>query len=111
MNILQIGSAALMINLAGSQWAVAADWVYCIAPANQDRALYVTEPFLTGATGSALEGFHDFLNRSGLRHDTVQCPTGTDEATVRDMRRYAAEFNQRRGIKVIPVDWRPSILR
>jgi len=37
----------------------------------------VTAPFLSAIPMETMEGgFHQVLDRSGRRHDSVQCPTG-----------------------------------
>jgi hypothetical protein len=55
--------------------------------------------------------FHQLLYRSGLRHDSVQCPTGANEQAVRTMRQYAGEFNRQMGNEVVPVDWKSGTTR
>jgi hypothetical protein len=90
MNFLKVAVVALVINLAGSQCVLAAEWVFCIAPAKQERRIYITDPFFTNTSGASIEvGFRDFLNRGGLRHDTVQCPVVETEESIRAMRQYA----------------------
>jgi hypothetical protein len=112
MRLLNVAGAGLIISIAGSQFALASEWVFCIAPSDQEHKIYITAPFLTDATGFALEdGFHQFLNRSGRHHDSVQCPTGADEQSVRAMRRHADDFNQQMGVEVIPIDWGPVLIR
>jgi hypothetical protein len=104
----RLAGFSLIIVIAGMQFAAAAEWRFCIAPANQERKIYMTAPFLTGAAMEALEnGFHQTLDRSGRRHDNVQCPTGGNEQSVRAMRQHADEFNRQMGNEVVAVDWKP----
>jgi hypothetical protein len=116
MNILQklfrLAGAGLIVNVAAVPFAAAAEWRFCIAPANQEHRIYVSAPVLSSTPMEALEsGFHQALERSGRRHDSVQCPTGPDEQTVRVMRQHADEFNRQIGNEVVPVDWRPAASR
>jgi hypothetical protein len=108
--LFRLIGAGLMVNIAALQFAVAAtEWRFCIAPSNQEHKIYVTAPLLSSAPMEALEsGFHQALDRSGRRHDSVQCPTGPNEQAVRVMRQHADEFNRQLGNDVVPVDWRPA---
>jgi hypothetical protein len=109
MRFSQLASAVLIVNIAGSQFASAAEWRFCIAPANQERKIYMTAPFVSATPMETMEGgFHQVLDRSGRRHDSVQCPTGANEQAVRTMRQHADEFNRQLGIEVVPVDWKPA---
>src|SRR5580692_8837748 len=112
MQVLQRAGAALIITLAGFQVAAAAEWRFCIAPAGQEHRIYMTAPFVAGIPMDAMEsGFHQALDRSGRRHDSVQCPTGPNEQAVRAMRQHADDFNRQMGTEVVPVDWRPAAPR
>ncbi len=112
MKLLRLASAGLIINMAALQSAAAAEWRFCIAPAGQEHKIYMTAPFLTAKPMETMEnGFHEALDRSGRRHDGVQCPTGANEQAVRVMRQHADEFNQQMGNEVVPVDWRPAASR
>jgi hypothetical protein len=112
MKLSQLASAALIFNVAGLQFAAAAEWRFCIAPAGQEHKIYMTAPFLTPTRMEAMEnGFHEVLDRSGRRHDSVQCPTGANEQAVRAMRQHADEFNRQLGNEVVPVDWKPAPTR
>ena len=98
LKLSRLPGASLIIVIAGSQFAAAAEWRFCIAPSNQEHKIYVTAPTLTGATMEALEnGFHAALDRSGRRYDSVQCPTGANEQAVRAMRQHADDFNRQMG--------------
>jgi hypothetical protein len=109
MKLLQRVGAALFATLAGLQVAAAAEWRFCIAPAGQEHRIYMTAPFLTAIPTEAMEsGFHQTLDRSGHRHDSVQCPTGANEQAVRAMRQHADDFNRQMGTEIVPVDWRPA---
>ena len=109
MKLLRLAFAGLIITVAGLQSAAAAEWRFCIAPANQERKIYMTAPFLATIPMETMEsGFHQALERSGRRHDSVQCPTGPSEQAVRAMRQHADDFNRQMGTEVVPIDWRPA---
>jgi hypothetical protein len=112
MTFLQLAGAGLIVNIAGLQFAAAAEWRFCIAPSNPEHKIYMTAPFLAATPMDAMEsGFHQALDRSGRRHDGVQCPTGANEQAVRAMRQHADEFNRQMGNEVVPVDWKPAAAR
>jgi hypothetical protein len=112
MKYLQVAGAGLIINIAALQSAAAAEWRFCIAPSNQEHKIYMTAPFLAAIPMEAMEsGFHQVLDRSGRRHDSVQCPTGANEQAVRAMRQHADDFNRQMGNDVVPLDWRPAATR
>jgi len=116
MNLTRLAGIGLAVQLfvqtAGHEVALAAEWRFCIAPSSQEHKIYVTAPFFAVASMEAMEGaFHLALERSGRRHDGVQCPTGANEQAVRVMRLHADEFNRQMGLEVIPVDWRPAAAR
>ena len=99
----------LLVQAAGLEIALAAEWRFCIAPSNGEHKIYMTAPFFAVTSMEAMESaFHLALERSGRRHDAVQCPTGANEQAVRTMRLHADEFNRQMGVEVIPVDWRPG---
>jgi hypothetical protein len=111
MKLLRLSGAGLIV-IAGLQSAAAAEWRFCIAPSNQEHKIYVTAPFLTAAPMEAMEsGFQQVLDRSGRRHDSVQCPTGANEQAVRAMRQHADDFNRQMGTEVVPLDWKPAAAR
>jgi hypothetical protein len=112
MKLLQLAGAGLIINIAGLQSAAAAEWRFCIAPSGQEHKIYMTAPFLAATPIDAMEnGFHQVLDRSGRRHDSVQCPTGANEQAIRAMRQHADDFNRQMGNEVVPVDWKPAATR
>src|SRR5580704_15062364 len=112
MQLLPRAGAALIITLAGLQTAAAAEWRFCIAPSGQEHRIYMTAPFLAAIPMEVMEsGFHQPPERSGRRHDSVQCPTGPNERAVRAMRQHADDFNRQMGTEVVPVDWRPAATR
>ena len=107
MKLSRLAGAALIINCVAIAPALAAEWRFCIAPANQDHRIYMTQPFLTAVSMETVEmGFHQLLERSGRRHDSVQCPTGAGEQAVRSMRLHADDFNRQMGNEIVPIDWR-----
>jgi hypothetical protein len=112
MKFIWLAGAGLIVNIAGSQFALALEWRFCIAPANQEHKIYVTAPFYAGSPMETIEnGFHQLLDRTGHRHDSVQCPMGPNEAAIRAMRQHADDFNRQLGIEVLPVDWKPAAAR
>jgi hypothetical protein len=112
MKLAQLAGAALIVNFAGLQFAAAAEWRFCIAPSGQERKIYMTAPFLAAVPMEVMEsGFHQLLDRSGRRHDSVQCPTGPNEQAVRAMRQHADDFNRQMGTEVVGVDWKPAATR
>jgi hypothetical protein len=112
MKPLRLAGAGLIITIAGLEFAAAAEWRFCVAPAGQERKIYMTAPFLATTSMEAMEsGFHQVLDHSGRRHDGVQCPTGPNEQAVRAMRQHADDFNRQMGTEVVPVDWRPMPAR
>jgi len=112
MKLLMAAAAGLLIAAAWPQLAFSAEWIFCVAPSDQDHKIYMTYPLFTSSGRSAMErDFHRFLEDSGLRHDGVQCPIGEDEQSARSMRQHADDFNQQRGMEVIPLDWGSAISR
>src|SRR5258708_40375065 len=109
MKLLRLAGASLIVHIAAPQFAAAADWRFCIAPAGQEHKIYMTAPFLAGTSMEAMEsGLHQALDRSGRRHDSVQCPTGPNEQAVRPMRQDAEEVNRQMGNEGLPVAWKPA---
>lgn len=109
VKLSRLAGAGLIINLAGLQFAAAAEWRFCIAPFGQEHRIYMTAPFAAAVPMEVMEsGFHQALDRSGRRHDSVQCPTGANEQTVRAMRQHADDFNRQMGTEVVAVDWKPA---
>jgi hypothetical protein len=112
MRFLQLAGAVLVINFAALQFAAGAEWRFCIAPSNQEHKIYMTAPFIAATTMEAMEsGFHQVLDRAGRRHESVQCPTGANEQSVRAMRQHADDFNRQMGNDVVPIDWKPAATR
>jgi hypothetical protein len=112
INILRFAGLGLIFNIAGAQLALAAKWRFCIAPSSQEYRVYMTKPFLAGVSMEELEDrFHQLLYSLGLRHDSVQCPTGANEEAVRAMRQYASEFNRQKGTEVVQIDWKSATTR
>ena len=108
MKLYQLTAAGLLFGIAELQSAAAAEWRFCIAPANAEHRTYITAPFLTATSMDVMEsGFHQALDRADYQHDSVQCPTGATEQAVRAMRQHADDFNRLRGNEVVPVEWRP----
>jgi hypothetical protein len=109
MKLLQLSGAGLIVTIAGLQLAAAAEWRFCVAPSGPERKIYMTAPFLAATPMEAMEnGFRQALDRSGRRHDSVQCPSGPNEQAVRRMRQHADDFNRQMGNEVVPIDWKPA---
>jgi hypothetical protein len=109
MKLLRLAGAGLVVSIAAAQSAAAAEWRFCVAPVNAEHKVYMTAPFLTAAAMEVMEsGFHQVLDRSGRRPDSVQCPAGANEQAIRAMRQHADDFNRQMGNEVVPVDWRPA---
>jgi len=84
--------------------AHAADWSYCIAPADADKRIFISQPFR--AIGPGAEGDFDVsLARRHLRHDAVQCPRADGEASAVVMRQHAVEVNRQWGRQVVDMPW------
>lgn len=112
MKLLQLAGTGLIVNVAALQLAAAAEWRFCIAPSSQEHRIYITAPFLTAAPMESMEvALHQVLDRSGRRHESVQCPTGPTEQAVKTMRQHADDFNRQMGNDVVPLDWKPAAAR
>jgi hypothetical protein len=112
MKLLKLAGASLIINIAGSQLALAAEWRFCVAPSDREHTMYMTNPFFTSTSMESLErDFDQLLHRWGRFHDSVQCATGANEQAVRAMREYAEAFNQQMGRMVILIDWKSVSMR
>ena len=99
-------AAALILLLTSIDVrALASDWSYCLAPAEADGRIYMTEPFPSGSVKAEGE-FNDLLMQRHLRHDTVQCPRANDEASIVVMRQHAIDVNRSSGRQVIDAPWR-----
>jgi hypothetical protein len=106
--------SALVVEASefAQKMAFAAEWRFCIAPSNQEHKIYMTAPFSTSPSMETMENdFHQLLDRSNLRHNSVQCPTGANEQAVRAIRQHADDFNRQMGVEIIPIDWKPASLR
>jgi hypothetical protein len=85
--------------------ALASDWSFCIAPAEADNRIYMSQPFPAGSAKAEGE-FNDLLTQRRLRHDSVQCPRADDEASAVVMRQHAIEVNRSWGRQVVDTPWR-----
>jgi hypothetical protein len=87
--------------------ARAADWGYCIAPADADNRIFISRPF--PSDGPKAEGeFEDSLDRRHLRHDAVECPRADDQATAVVMHQHAVDVNRLWGRQVVDIPMRAS---
>lgn len=92
------GLIALMLCVCSP--ARAADWSYCLAPADADNRIFVSRPFPSDGPTAEAE-FNDALARRHLRHDAVQCPRAGDEESAVAMWQYAVEVNREWGRQVV----------
>jgi hypothetical protein len=102
--------AALTLGLAMvvlPHTARAAEWAYCIAPANAQNRIYVSKPFPISAAGAAEPGFEATLTEHRLPHDGVACARAENEAAAIIMREHAVAVNRGWGRQVIDMPWRP----
>ena len=87
--------------------AHAADWGFCVAPADADNRIFISRPF--PSTGSKAEGdFEESLDRRRLRHDSVECPRADDEASAVVMRQHSVDVNRLWGRQIVDIPMRAS---
>ena len=87
--------------------ARASDWSFCIAPADAENRIYMSQPFPSGSAKAEGE-FNNLLTQRRLHHDSVQCPRAGDEASAVVMHEHAVEVNRSSGRQVIDTPWRAS---
>jgi len=87
--------------------AAAADWSFCIAPADAEKRIYISMPFPSIGPKAESE-FDDLLASRRLKHDSVQCPRADGETSALKMRQYAIDTNYKMGRQVSNIQWRPS---
>ena len=94
-------AAALILLLTSVDVSArASDWSYCLAPAEADNRIYLSQPFPAGSVKAEGE-FNDLLAQRRLRHDSVQCPRTGDEASAIVMRQHAIDLNRSWGRQVV----------
>src|SRR5579885_2885385 len=82
--------------------AFAADWSFCIAPADAEHRIFISHPFSSvGPTAEAEFGIS--LAQRHLNHDPVQCPRADDEASAVAMREHAIKVNRLWGRQVVDI--------
>lgn len=102
-------TVGLVVAIAMSQTALAADWRYCLAPSNDEHKVYFSGAFATSADAWRSDSeFDQALIRAGLHHDEVQCPRAGDESAIMTMLQDAIAYNRRIGRKIIYVGWEPA---
>ena len=97
-------NAAITLALAMTvmrQPARAAEWSYCVAPADAQNRIYISKTFPIRVAGAAEPGFSDALTGQGLSHDAVECARAENEATAVMMRQHAIDVNREGGRQVI----------
>jgi hypothetical protein len=100
--------AGLVLTVAVSQNALAADWQYCLAPSQMGHKVYISPPFPSSAAfGNPDSALDRTLSQSGISHDVVQCPRADDERSIAVMRQEAINFNRATGNEIINLDWKP----
>jgi len=97
----------LTVLASACRCASAADWSFCIAPADEENRIYISERF-PSIGSKAEQEFDQALWARRLRHDSVQCPRAADEASAIIMRQHAIEVNREWGRQVIDRPWRPQ---
>lgn len=99
-------ASLLLASLLLRNTAKAADWSYCVAPADAENRIYISTPF--AAVGPRAEAdFDDTLAKQHLPHDSVECARADDEAAAVVMRQHAIDVNRLWGRQVIDLRWRP----
>ena len=96
----------LVASLLFHNPAQAADWSYCVAPADAENRIYVSMPFVSVGPWAESD-FDDALAKRRLRHDAVECARADDEATAVIMRQQAIAVNRTWGRLVIDLRWPP----
>lgn len=99
-----LGLAIMILQQAAAR---AAEWSYCVAPADAQNRIYISKPFPISATGAAEPGFDTALTEHRLAHDAVECARAENEAAAIIMRQHAIEVNREWGRQVIDMPWRP----
>lgn len=100
---------AIVLTVIFFSIASAAEWQYCIAPANDELKIYMSGAFHTDKSSwKSDELFDRVLVRAGLHHDVVQCPRAESENAIMTMLQEAVAFNRKVGRKTVYVRWEPA---
>ncbi len=100
---------AIVLTVIFFSIASAAEWQYCIAPANDELKIYMSGAFHTDESSwKSDELFDRVLVRAGLHHDVFQCPRAESENAIMTMLQEAVAFNRKVGRKTIYVRWEPA---
>lgn len=97
----------LIVLAAASRCASAAEWSFCIAPAERENRIYVSRPFVSVGSKTEQE-FDETLWARSLRHDSVQCPRADNEAAAVVMHQHAVDVNRDWRRQVIDIPWQPQ---
>jgi hypothetical protein len=96
---------AVVLTIAFTQTASATEWRYCLASAYKQNTIYFSAAFASNAgEESADSAFERKLGQAGLSHDSVQCPRADNETEIMEMFRYAIDYNQKIGNKIVYVN-------
>lgn len=86
----------------------AAEWGYCVAPADAQHRIYISKPFPVSVPGADEPGFDITLTAHHLAHDMVECARAANEAAAVIMRQHAIDVNREWGRQVVDVPWQPQ---
>ena len=88
--------------------ADSAEWRYCLTVSPDEHKVYLSEPFQTDVSMTAVaDAFARLLKRSGLQHGEIQCPRSDNEGATLTMRDHAINFNRMNGNEIAKVSGRP----
>lgn len=94
----------LIVLVPVGRGALAADWSFCIAPADAENRIYISRPFSLSRSDSERR-FDAALWARHLQHDSVQCPRADNEAAAFIMHQHAIEANREFRRQVIEMPW------
>ncbi|MFO1146881.1 MAG: hypothetical protein U1E62_00785 [Alsobacter sp.] len=100
-------AAGLLAGFAAPPAQAGMEWRYCLAIAEQSRAVYLSEPFQSDASLPVLErAYENFLSRNGYAHEPAICPRGDTRDDLLKAREEAISFNKLRGLSASLASWR-----
>jgi hypothetical protein len=104
---LKVMAAGLLAGWIATPAQAGMEWRYCLAIAEQSRAVYLSEPFQTDASLPVLErAYETFLSRNGYAHEPAVCPRGDTRDDLMRAREEAISFNKLRGLSAALAAWR-----
>ena len=107
MKPMKTAITVALVMIVLQQTARAAEWGYCIAPADAQNRIYISNLFPMTAKEAVEPGFDSTLTEHRLDHDAVECARADDEAAAIVMRQHAVAVNRQWGRQVIDLPWRP----